>query len=182
MKLLRSGPAGRLARRLGAYLVDCLILFGGVLATQGLILAAGLNPLAARAAAGQPTGGVALNAWVLLTVTVPCLLYFTGWHSGPWAATPGKRWFGLRVANPADRPIGFWRALGRSAVTLLPFEWNHVALAYLLPQAGEAFSPLAWAGIGLTWALVLGYALCVTVDVAQRSPADWATASRVRDR
>lgn len=50
MKLLRSVPAGGLARRLGAYPVDCPILFGGVLTTQGLILAAGLNPVAARAA------------------------------------------------------------------------------------------------------------------------------------
>ncbi len=177
MTLLRSTPAGRLARRLGAYLVDCLILFAGVLATQGLILAAGLNPLAARAAAGLPMGGAALNGWVFATVTVPCLLYFAGFHAGRWAATPGKRWLGLRVADSADRPIGFWRAFGRAAVTLIPFEWNHLVLFYLL-AAGEP-TPLAWGGIGLTWVLILAYALCVAFDRQQRSPADRVVDTRV---
>lgn len=181
MRLLSSAPAGRLARRLGAYLVDCLLLFAGVLATQALILAAGLNPLAARAAAGLPVDSSALNLWVLLTVTVPCLLYFAAWHAGPWAATPGKRWLGLRVTDASGKRIGLWRALGRAAITLLPFEWNHLVLFYLLPQGSEP-TPLAWAGIGLTWVLVFGYALCAGVDGAQRSPADWAAGTRVIDR
>jgi uncharacterized RDD family membrane protein YckC len=181
MRILDSAPAGRLARRLGAYLIDCLLLFAGVLATQGLIVAAGLNPLAARAAAGLPVDGFALNLWVLLTVTGPCLLYFAAWHAGPRAATPGKRWLGLRVTDASGRRIGRWRALGRATITLLPFEWNHLVLFYLLPQGSEP-TPLAWAGIGLTWALVLGYALCAVVDGAQRSPADWAAGTRVIDR
>lgn len=176
MTLLRSTPAGRLARRLGAYLVDCLVLFAGVLATQGLILAAGLNPLAASA--GLPVDGSALNVWVFATVTVPCLFYFAVFHASRWAATPGKRWLGLRVADSADRPIGFWRAFGRAAVTLIPFEWNHLVLFYLLPATGEP-TPLGWGGIGLTWVLILAYALCVAIDRQQRSPADWVVDTRV---
>lgn len=171
MRLSFKHRAGRLARRLGAYLVDCLILFAGVLATQGLIAAAGLNPLAVRAAAGLAVDSGALNLWVFLTVTVPCLSYFAGWHASNWGATPGKRWFSLRVTNARGEPITFGRALGRAAVTLLPFEWNHLVLFYLLPKGGEP-DLLAWAGIGLTWTLVLAYALSAVVDGAQRSPAD----------
>lgn len=178
MTPLRSTPAGRFARRLGAYLVDCLILFAGVLATQGLILAAGLNPLAARSTAGLPVASGALNGWVFFTVTLPCLLYFAAFHASRWVATPGKRWLGLRVVDSADRSIGFWRAMGRAAVTLAPFEWNHLVLFYLLPAAGEP-TPVAWGGIGLTWGLILGYALCVGFDRHQRSPADRVVDTRV---
>lgn len=178
MRFLRSAPAGRFARRLGAYLLDCLILFAGVLVTQGVILALGWNPLAAQVAAGEPVGGAALNGWVFATVTVPCLLYFAGFHAGPRGATPGKRWLGLRVTDAAGARIGLGPALLRAAVTLLPFEWNHVALFYLMPQDGET-TLLAWGGIGLTWVMVLGYALCIVIDRKGRSPADWAAGTRV---
>lgn len=178
MRFLSSAPAGRAARRLGAYLVDCLILFVGVLVSQGAILALGANPLAAPAAAGQPVDAAALNAWVFATVTVPCLLYFAGFHASSRGATPGKRWLGLRVTDAVGGRIGLGRASIRAAVTLLPFEWNHVALFYLIPQSGEP-SPLAWGGIVLTWVLVLGYTLSVLFDRLGRSPADWVADTRV---
>lgn len=180
MRFSLSAPAGRLARRLGAYLVDCLILFGGVLVSQGLILLVGLNPFAAQAAAGEPVGGAALNGWVFATVTVPCLLYFAGFHAASAGATPGKRWLRLRVTDAAGARIGFGRALGRAAVTLLPFEWNHLVMFYAIPEGGE-LSSLAWAGIGLTWILVLSYALSVLLDRLGRSPADWVADTRVAD-
>lgn len=178
MRFLRSAPAGRAARRLGAYLIDCLILFAGVLVTQGAILALGWNPLVAQAAAGAPVGGAALNSWVFATVTVPCLLYFAGFHAAPAGATPGKRLLNLRVTHAAGNRVGFGRALGRAAITLLPFEWNHLVMFYAIPEGGE-LSTLAWAGIGLTWVLVLGYALAVLLDRLGRSPADWIADTRV---
>ncbi len=178
MRLLGSAPAGRVARRLGAYLVDCLILFAGVLVTQGVILALGWNPLAAQATAGESVGGAALNGWVFATVTIPCLLYFAGFHATAAGATPGKRLLRLRVTDATGSRIGLGRALGRAAVTLLPFEWNHLVMFYVIPETGEP-SSLAWAGIGLTWVLVLVYALCILLDSRGRSPADRVADTRV---
>lgn len=174
MKPLGSAPTGRLARRLGAYVTDCLILFAGILVSQGLILAVGLNPLATHPDGTEP--GASLQAWVFVTVTIPCVLYFAAFHAGSRGATPGKRWLGLRVVGTAGGQPGIVRALARSAITLLPFEWNHLVVALFV---ADSSAPLAWAGLALTYAAVFAYLACVLLDPQGRSPADRLASTRV---
>jgi uncharacterized RDD family membrane protein YckC len=48
-----------------------------------------------------------------LRVTLVAAIWFVGFEASPWAATPGKRLLGLRVADLAARRIGVGRALAR---------------------------------------------------------------------
>jgi hypothetical protein len=60
-----------LARRLGAYLIDGVLLFGGVLLTQGLLYLIDANPLLWLIRAGQTPTGWQTHAWVFSTVSLP---------------------------------------------------------------------------------------------------------------
>jgi uncharacterized RDD family membrane protein YckC len=56
-------------------------------------------------------GAASLQA--ALRVTVVAAIWFVGFEASAWAATPGKRLLGLRVADLAARRIGVGRALAR---------------------------------------------------------------------
>jgi uncharacterized RDD family membrane protein YckC len=99
-------------RRLGAYVVDSLLL--GMVAGFAI-----LRPLMERA--GIPAD----NPWALLTgnsrqifainllLTMVSWLYWAVMESSAWQATLGKKMFGLKVTDLQGRRISFARATGR---------------------------------------------------------------------
>jgi len=118
-------------RRASAYVIDSVILFAGVLMTQGLIYSAGLNPTASRIANGETVTGWQLHLWVFLSVSTPFWLYFALLQSSAWQATVGQRLLGLQVADLTGNRLSFGRALLRAIVMLIPFEVNHAVLFHL---------------------------------------------------
>ncbi|MBL8766248.1 MAG: RDD family protein [Planctomycetes bacterium] len=123
-------PYAEPARRVGAYLIDVLliatVLIGGL--HFGLIPALGLQP-------DVKPPSLTIWLWVLATMSLPTWIYFVAFESSPWQATIGKRLLGLVVTDmDTGRPI-WTRVLGRTWIKLLPWELIHVALN-LVPAAG----------------------------------------------
>ena len=61
-------------------------------------------------------------------------LYFTLIEQSARQATFGKRLFHLQIAHVTGSRIGFWRALLRTVVKLLPWELTHVTLLIPVPM------------------------------------------------
>ena len=116
-------------RRVGAYLLDVAICAAFVMGSQFLIrkfVFGGAEPSFAQ-------DGLAVEGFVLATVSLPVWLYFIVFEAGARHATPGKRIFSLEVASLEDEPITLWRIIVRTLVKLLPWELTHVALLFPTP-------------------------------------------------
>lgn len=98
---------GSFWRRLGAYLIDGVIL---ALATN-LVARPMLGPIPDV----DPLDPAAFDQlWpYYLTNAILAWLYFGLFESSRWQATPGKRVLGLEVTDEAASPISFPRASGR---------------------------------------------------------------------
>ena len=92
-------------RRVGAYLLDSLVLFVPLLI---LIIAF---------AAADIWAGVVV---AYLAVLVLPFVYFTVMHGGASGQTYGKRWLGIRVvSDETGDSIGYGRAFGRYAIIVV---------------------------------------------------------------
>jgi uncharacterized RDD family membrane protein YckC len=91
---IASGPRAGFWIRVGAYLVDTLVLLAAMAAMQVLLAIV----------------GVAVPAVVNYVLG---LAYFVALHAGPWQATPGKRLCGLRLVRDDGLPVGHGLALLR---------------------------------------------------------------------
>jgi uncharacterized RDD family membrane protein YckC len=115
-------------RRLGAYLLDTLLLVAPFIAVIVIALAAG-DPGDENDAVWAVIG-FAYLAWIVLP-----FVYFTLLHGRESGQTLGKRWLGIRVAD--DRTggsIGYGRAFGRYAITFVfSIFFIPVVLDYLWP-------------------------------------------------
>ena len=95
--------------RVGAYLLDALVLVGPLLIVVFLALAV----------AGDDEGGVwaFVGFMYLATLALP-FVYFSLMH-GSSGQTLGKRALGIRVVDEDGGAIGYGRAFGRYAITFL---------------------------------------------------------------
>jgi uncharacterized RDD family membrane protein YckC len=108
-------------RRLCAYLIDAVVLSIAAALVLVLLLAAGAplfqngegEGLAKGMSAYATADPTVLGDVVLIGLAVMEWLYFAGFESSSWQATPGKRALGLKVTDLAGRRIGFGRASGR---------------------------------------------------------------------
>jgi uncharacterized RDD family membrane protein YckC len=92
-------------RRVGAYLLDSLVLF------------VPLFILVVAFAAADIWAGVLV---AYLAVIVLPFVYFTVMHGGASGQTYGKRWLGIRVvSDETGDSIGYGRAFGRYAITVV---------------------------------------------------------------
>jgi uncharacterized RDD family membrane protein YckC len=99
-------------RRLGAYLLDTLIILVPlvVIIVVAVIAADGGEDDGAWAVVG-----LAYLAWIVLP-----FVYFTFFHGDARGQTPGKRALGIRVArDERGSSIGYGRAFGRYAITFV---------------------------------------------------------------
>jgi uncharacterized RDD family membrane protein YckC len=110
-------------RRSCAYLIDAVVLSVAASLVVVLLLAAGV-PLLENADelglakgmsvyASETAEPTAMGDAVLIGLAVLEWLYFAGFESSTWQATPGKRALDLKVTDLAGRRIGFGRATGR---------------------------------------------------------------------
>jgi uncharacterized RDD family membrane protein YckC len=157
-------PAG-LARRTGAFAIDC--------AMAGVIVIVLYQLMLATAPGQLPTRGADKLVYAVLLFWLTFALYFALFESRGRHATPGKRLARIDVASISASPVSFTRALLRLVVKLLPILVTHVFMCASVyrfsdPATGaltipslEALGPSILAGLLL--ALVLLGALLFTM-------------------
>lgn len=168
-------------RRCVAYCLDCIIVFiVAIPVFQGLtwLLSGGTfwNYLRSWALA---------QGWIMLSVVVPCWLYFSLTEASPWQATLGKRLLGLRVTDCAGRRLGTGRALWRNFVKLIPWQFVHIGL-FAPTATGYAYMGQLppemswwWAFTIIAYALTLLYLLIALITLGARSAHDYICMTKV---
>jgi uncharacterized RDD family membrane protein YckC len=100
-------------RRLGAYLLDVLVIAVPLIAIIGVALAAGSPE------DENDSSWTAVAIAYLLTIVVP-FVYFTLMHGRESGQTLGKKWLGIRVVDGSSgNSIGYGRAFGRYAISFV---------------------------------------------------------------
>jgi uncharacterized RDD family membrane protein YckC len=97
-------------RRTGAYLIDCVVMFVAFFVLQSFVFL----PLRIWMFGSDDwlkPGGFPLEAYTLLTISLPTWLYFAWSEQSTWQATIGKRVFRLIVTDIGGARIGFGRAM-----------------------------------------------------------------------
>lgn len=142
----RTDRYALLFRRVGAYLLDMLLLFA-VLAPLAWLLQFMMG--------WTPTGREIWYA-LLVSFSLPTWLYFIGFESSRAGATPGKRLAGVRVALAEPGGSRRPRVVVRTAIKLIPWEVVHLA-SFGLASPDEPFTRLQTGGLALGWILILVY-------------------------
>ena len=119
-----------IVRRLGAYVIDALLLF----VAFGLLLGS-IFGLVLYLTVGFEwmRNGLLLWGYVFTIVSLPLWLYYSFFESSVRQATIGMRLLGLRVTGLKGERISFGRALLRTVVKLIPFEVNHAVMFLPVP-------------------------------------------------
>ena len=120
-------PYAGIVRRAGAYLVDYAVMFAAFALLQWFVFL----PLRQRLIGSDEwlmAGGVPLEIYTLLTISLPTWLYFAWCERSTWQATIGKRLLRLIVTDIQGNRIGFGRALLRTVIKLLPWELSHLTV------------------------------------------------------
>jgi len=124
---------GGFLRRLGAYVVDSLIV---AVPTSIVLPLLGLQAPPTEQLITVLEGGSSSPGLLLELAKVSAALYvlqwpyFAGFEASPWQATPGKRLLGLAVTDGDGRRVSLARATGRYAGKIL--SELLLALGYLL--------------------------------------------------
>lgn len=164
-----------LDRRLIAYGLDILLLYGAILISQSLVFAATRGYLIRLLQTGPR-----LEAWVLLTVSLPTWLYFALQERSPRGATPGKRWLGIAVRDTGDGTVGTGRALMRTAIKLLPWELTHLTIMLPIPLWWDP-TPGFRFGLVVVYALLGLYMLTMIFSPRKQGPHDFVARTVVVD-
>ncbi len=130
-------------RRAVAYLIDWVLLAALVQVSQWALFAVAGSPIPSL------RSGFEIEAWVLLTISLPVWLYFSLSESIA-GQTVGKRLMGLKVARVDGGHIIFGQALARTLLKLLPWELTHVTILLPTPIFDEP---------GFRWGFIVAYAL-----------------------
>lgn len=160
-------------RRSAAYLLDMLILALGVQVTQWSIWLVSNGALHRSLHSGWQ-----MEAWLLLTVSLPCWLYFALSESSRFQATLAKRWLGLQVMNRQHQRLSFTQALWRTILNVLPWELTHVTLLLPTPIWYDA-EPNFRLGIGVVYALLTLYIIPIFYTDRHQSLPDILSGTEV---
>jgi uncharacterized RDD family membrane protein YckC len=154
--------------RIGAYVIDIVLLFA-VLAPLGQLIL--------RLFGRAPTTGPEIWRTVFWNFSLPCWLYFIVSARSTGGATLGKRWLGLRVSGDHG-PISTGRAVGRTALLLLPWELIHVS-AFGLSRQLDRLNPLQIAGLTVANLLTIIYLVVTFRTGGRRSVHDFLAGTSV---
>ena len=170
--MLPTQPRAQLlGRRIIAYVVDIVILFL-ILAPMGYLIQALLGlPLA--------QSGPALGRTILWNFSLPVWLYFIVSDQSPAGATLGKRLLKIGVKRVNGARVGLGRAIGRTAVKLLPGELVHLS-AFTLSADLSQLTGLQTIGLTLANGLVVLYLVIVVLTRGRRSVHDFAAGTVVQ--
>ena len=159
-----------IVRRVFSYVAEVFLLFAALLLLQGLLIGLKLNPLMQSVLSGSGISKGVYHLWLLGTVDLPLILYYTGTLGFSAQATLMMRWLGLRLEPVGGGPVGTRRALLRTVVMLIPFEVNHLFLVWANSPEGmpNQFS-LQYAVVGI---LILAYITTAALSPKSQSIHD----------
>lgn len=163
-----------------AFALDYLVILGYLAILLGLGLGARklFGPWEKSIVAAAPA---AMDVFAFVVAILPVILYFAISESSPSRATWGKRISGLAVVGPNDSRLSQPRALVRAAVKFLPWQLAHSCLFRIegWPLEPMGPSPTVMAGLAVSQALALWYALAIALAKSHRAPYDWLAGSLV---
>ena len=162
-----------LGRRIAAYLLDMLILFG-VVAPAGQLILWLLD-------AAPPRTGPVIARVILWNFSLPAWLYFILGDQSASGATLGKRLLKIQVRDLSGERLSIGRALARTAVKLLPWELVHVS-AFALSADLSQFSPMQIAGLAAANLLTVVYLGVAVATRGRRSVHDYVAGTLVRPK
>jgi uncharacterized RDD family membrane protein YckC len=162
-------------RRIAAYLFDYFILFSVLIALQGIVYLVGR---------GFPYNflhnGLQIELWVFLSISLPAWLYFALSESSSHMATFGKRLLSLQVMNLQGDRIGFWRAILRTVIKLIPWELTHLSLMLPIPMWWDP-QPRLRSGIVIAYVLIGIYLVTMLLNKRRQSVHDLIARTLVVD-
>lgn len=159
-----------ISRRVFSYCAEVFLLFAGLLVLQGLLIVLRLNPLVQSMLSGAGLSKGVYHLWLLGTVDLPLILYYTGTLASSARATLMMRWLGLRLEPVLGGPVGFRRALVRTVFMLIPFEVNHFFMVWAnSPDGIPNQLPLQYAVVGI---LILAYMVTAALSPRGQSIHD----------
>ena len=123
-------------QRILSYCAEVFLLSTAVLLWQGLLFLLGLNPLIRGLQADIGFSKVAYHLWLLGTVDLPLVVYYTGTLASAAQATLVMRWLGLRLERADGGRVRYRQAFLRTIVMLIPFEINHAFLVWASTSQG----------------------------------------------
>lgn len=147
--------------RISAYVIDIVLLFA-VLGPLGQLIL--------RLLGHAPATGPEIWRTIFWNFSLPCWLYFIISARSKGGATLVKRWLGLRVSGDHG-PISTPRALGRTAILLLPWELIHIS-AFGLSRQLDRLNPVQIVGLTVANALSISYLLVTFRTGGRRSVHD----------
>ena len=174
---IREKPYAGVFIRIGAYLIDCVILFVGLIVLQAALSV--VNPLMPIIRSGQQPIATQLHLWVFATATIPFLLYFALMLRSARQATFGMRRLKLKVARVNGGRVSFGQALLRSAVLLIPFELNHAVMFHLSPRDASP-SAAFWLGYAGVWVVIVVYIAAILLTRRRQSVHDLIAGTTVQ--
>lgn len=154
--------------RIGAYAIDIGLLFA---------VLAPLGQLVLRLVGHAPATGPEIWRTIFWNFSLPCWLYFILSARSRRGATFGKRALGLRVSGDHG-PISTPRAVGRTAVLLLPWELVHISVFGLSRQLGR-LTPLQIAGLTVANLLTILYLVVTFRTGGRRGVHDFVASTSV---
>ena len=159
---IQGAPMIRVARRVGAFLLDILILFG---------ICAPVGYLVQHLTGFSPKTGLTIWLSILLNFSMPTWLYFLLSDRSKNGKTLGKRLFKLKVARAGAERLGWARAFARTAIKLLPWEIIHFS-AFFLSEDLAMFTTLQYIGLISGNSLAFVYFLSSILTQGKRSIHD----------
>ncbi len=119
-------------KRALAYWIDCLVAFSTVmLVFQWAILSQFRDLIGITDEWFKDS--INMHLYVLLTISIPVLLYFAYFDTKHAKGTFGKRLFKLEVKSVSDHQISLGRSFLRTFLKLLPWEIAHIGVIYPEP-------------------------------------------------
>ena len=117
-----------------------------LLVVLGIIGAASRHTNSSTTTQHTLTPGQAITGFVTLfiLVSIPLMLYYGIMNGSKRGQTVGKMALGIVVRDATGGPIGFWRGVGRYAITVVFY------VVFFIPYVIDNLSPL-WDGRRQAW-------------------------------
>jgi uncharacterized RDD family membrane protein YckC len=151
-----------IARRVGAFLLDILIIF---------VICAPTGYLIQHLVGYSPETGLAIWLTTLYNFSLPTWIYFSVSDRSNEGKTVGKRVFKLKVTARRSERIGWGLALARTAIKLLPWEMIHFS-AFALSRDPGTFTVVQYIGLVTGNTLAFAYLIVSAFTQGKRSIHD----------
>ena len=159
-----------LLRRAAAFGLDCLLLFVTLGSLTFILQYVFID--------GTPTGP---ELWVCLLFgfSIPAWTYFSVSDRSRRGATVGKRVLGIRVTTQGGGQLSVSRAVGRTALKVLPWELMHIS-AFALSKGMDDLTTVQFVVMTVSNLLSFTYLVFAFLTRGRRSVHDYAASTQVQ--